>query len=114
MGSRARQEAMAAPRRQPQGRRGEEIVEAIVTGASRVLAKDGYESLTTNRIAEIAGVSIGSLYQYFPGKQAVLAEVSKRLEYNAIGLLSDRLTGAEEVPLRAVARAFLEVLASSR
>lgn len=89
-------------------------MEAIVEGTSRILAQDGYESLTTNRIAEVAGVSIGSFYQYFPGKQAVIAEISKRLEHSAVGLLAHGLSGVADVPLRLVAKSFVEALASRR
>ena len=51
------------------------IVEAIVAAGRQLLAQDGPGSLTTNRIAERAGVSIGSLYRYFPNKDAILAAV---------------------------------------
>ena len=46
--------------------------------AARILAERGYEGLTTNHVAERAGVSVGSLYQYFPGKEAILAAVFER------------------------------------
>jgi AcrR family transcriptional regulator len=50
-------------------------IEAILQGAARVLVKDGYERTNTNRIAEVAGVSIGSVYQYFPNKEAIIGEL---------------------------------------
>jgi AcrR family transcriptional regulator len=52
--------------------------EALVTAAQRVLEKRGVDGLTTNHIAEIAGVSIGSLYQYFPNKEAIVAALTDR------------------------------------
>jgi AcrR family transcriptional regulator len=63
------------PRRAPKQLRSRAIVEAIVGAGRQLLATEGPESLTTNRIAERAGVSIGSLYRYFPNKEAVLAAI---------------------------------------
>jgi AcrR family transcriptional regulator len=63
------------PRRAPRQVRSRAIVEAIVQAGRELLASDGARSLTTNRIAERAGVSIGSLYRYFPNKDAVLAAI---------------------------------------
>jgi len=63
------------PRRKPRQVRGELTRERILTAAAHVFAEHGYAAGTTNRIAERARVSIGSLYQYFPNKDAVLAEL---------------------------------------
>ncbi|MCA9533836.1 MAG: TetR/AcrR family transcriptional regulator [Myxococcales bacterium] len=63
------------PRRKPQQARSRELVRAIAMACERILAEEGAEALTTNRIAEVAGVNIGSLYRYFPNKEAVIAEV---------------------------------------
>ena len=62
-------------RRSPQQLRSRAIVDAIVQAGRELLASEGASSLTTNRIAERAGVSIGSLYRYFPNKDAVLAAI---------------------------------------
>lgn len=61
------------PRRRPSQSRSKVVVEAIIQACRQVLAEEGVERLTTNRIAEVAGVTIGSLYQYFPNKEAILA-----------------------------------------
>ena len=61
--------------------RAHETIDAILEAAARIVSRDGVATLTTNRIAEIAGVSIGSLYQYFPGKDAVLHALVRR-EFN--------------------------------
>jgi len=53
-------------------------VEAILEATAHILARDGYAKVTTNRIAERAGVNIASLYQYFPGKEAIVAELRRR------------------------------------
>ena len=62
-------------RRSPKQLRSRAIVDAIVQAGRELLANEGASSLTTNRIAERAGVSIGSLYRYFPNKDAVLAAI---------------------------------------
>jgi AcrR family transcriptional regulator len=67
-------------RRQPLQRRSQETVEVILRGTAQILSRDGLEQLTTNRVAERAGVSIGSLYQYFPDKEALVAEIRRRYE----------------------------------
>jgi len=57
------------PRKLPQQDRSKVTVEAILTAAAHILTEHGYDNTSTNRIAERAGVSIGSLYQYFPNKE---------------------------------------------
>lgn len=68
----------ANPRKQPEQDRSRATVEAIVEAAAHILIKHGYDAFTTNRVAEKAGVSIGSLYQYFPNKDALLSELMRR------------------------------------
>jgi AcrR family transcriptional regulator len=85
MRSRSRQ----VQRRSPRQTRSRATWEAILEAAAQILERHGAAALTTNRIAERAGVSIGSLYQYFPNKHAVLAELIRRELGSA--LLSGRL-----------------------
>ena len=68
-----------SPRKSPKQERSQGLVNTIVTAATRVLTKGGYENATTNRVAETAGVSIGSLYQYFPNKEALIGAVIDRI-----------------------------------
>ncbi|UAL11586.1 TetR/AcrR family transcriptional regulator [Caulobacter segnis] len=65
-------------RRTPRQPRSEATVEAILEAAFQLLEQGGVEALTTNHIAERAGVSVGTLYQYFRGKQAILAALAQR------------------------------------
>jgi AcrR family transcriptional regulator len=64
-------------RKQPRQRRSADTVAVILEAAAHILDKQGSAKFNTNAVAERAGVSIGSLYQYFPGKQALLAALVK-------------------------------------
>ncbi|WP_425101038.1 TetR/AcrR family transcriptional regulator [Tropicibacter sp. S64] len=66
------------PRKQARQARARVTQEAIVEAAARILEQDRLDDLTTNGIAERAGVSIGSLYQYFPNKEAILVALIRR------------------------------------
>jgi AcrR family transcriptional regulator len=66
---------ISATRRQPQQRRSRMMVAAIREACLRVLQDGAPEQLTAKRIAEVAGVTIGSFYQYYPNKEAVLLDV---------------------------------------
>jgi AcrR family transcriptional regulator len=67
-----------SPRKTPRQHRSRATVEALLEATTDILIRDGYAKLTTNRIAERAGVNIASLYQYFPGKDAIVAELRRR------------------------------------
>lgn len=77
-------------RRAAKTRIGHDIVEAIVDAAAEILAEGGYAALTTNHLAERAGVSIGSLYHYFPNKESIITALAKRMEEQAAKLLTAR------------------------
>jgi len=66
------------PRKAPRQRRSARMVEDIVEAAARILESRGLAGFNTNAVAERAGVSVGSLYQYFPSKEALVAELSRR------------------------------------
>ncbi len=70
--------ASLKPRRQPSQRRSADMVEAILEAAARVLEREGLARYNTNRVAEVAGVSVGSLYQYFPSKDALTVALIER------------------------------------
>jgi AcrR family transcriptional regulator len=72
------QKVTTAPRKEPRQKRSREKVAAILDAAARVLVDEGYERATTNRVAEVAGISIGSLYQYFPNKESLVAALAER------------------------------------
>jgi AcrR family transcriptional regulator len=66
------QRPVVAARKAPRQRRSRQLVEDILEAAIRVLSREGAGRFTTARVAETAGVSVGSLYQYFPNKEAIL------------------------------------------
>jgi AcrR family transcriptional regulator len=80
--------AATSPRKLPKQARSTRLVEAILQAAVRVLERDGAAGFTTVRVAERAGVSVGSLYQYFPNKQSILFRL-QRDEWTATGRLLD-------------------------
>jgi AcrR family transcriptional regulator len=67
-----------SPRKTPRQERSRATVEALLEATTDILIREGYTKLTTNRIAERAGVNIASLYQYFPGKEAIVAELRRQ------------------------------------
>lgn len=67
-----RRKPLISSRKQPKQARSTELVAAILEAAVQVLAREGAQRFTTARVAEKAGVSVGSLYQYFPNKAAIL------------------------------------------
>jgi AcrR family transcriptional regulator len=68
----------ASERRTPRQQRSRELVERVLDTAERLLADDAAASLSTTRIAKTAGVSVGSLYQYFPDTKAIVAALARR------------------------------------
>ena len=66
-------------KKRPTQGRSRATVEAVLEATAQLLAESGYAALTTNHIADRAGVSIGSIYQYFPGKEAIVAQVVDRV-----------------------------------
>lgn len=66
------------PRKAPVQRRSKVAVATILDAAARILEEGGLEALNTNRVAAVAGFSVGSLYQYFPSKEAILAALIRR------------------------------------
>ncbi|MFO0612709.1 MAG: helix-turn-helix domain-containing protein [Polyangiaceae bacterium] len=98
------------PRRRPTTALGDAIGRAILDAAEALLAEGGVERSTTNAIAARAGVSIGSLYQYYPSREAILAEVARRMEVRTARLVLEALERTADEPLEAAASAVVDVL----
>lgn len=106
----ARSKPPLTPRKQPRQARSTELVAAILEAAVRVLAKEGAQRFTAARVAEKAGVSVGSLYQYFPNKAAILFRLQSDEWGQTNKLLRSLLQDTAKPPferLRALTRAFI-------
>jgi AcrR family transcriptional regulator len=97
------------PRKRPLQARSKATVDAILSGAAQVLKRKGYAAATTDRIAERAGVSVGSLYQYFPNKDAILVALAERHIDEGFALVRELLVEAlrEAPPAELLLRRFV-------
>ncbi|WP_043434317.1 TetR family transcriptional regulator [Cystobacter fuscus] len=94
-----RQTPRISSRKQPKQARSTELVAAILEAAAQVLAKEGAQRFTTARVAEQAGVSVGSVYQYFPNKAAILFRLQSDEWRRTSELLSGILEDVRKPPL---------------
>lgn len=102
---------VANPRKTPVQARSRATVDAIIQASAYILEKHGWESLTTNAIAERAGVNISSLYQFFPNKEAVINELQRRHALEIHGELHETLRSLPEQPsLREVLTLIVEMI----
>jgi AcrR family transcriptional regulator len=83
------------------------MVEIILDATARVFVSRGYAHATTNRIAEAAGISVGSLYQYFPSKDAIAVELLRRYRETLLGLVHRHLENARDSTLESIVRALI-------
>lgn len=101
-------------RKQPRQERSRQMVERIVAAGRSVLVGDGYDAFSTNRVAAAAGVSPGSVYQYFPDKTAILEIVVDRyweeVAERVAASLADRITALGPAMVRDTADALLTAL----
>ena len=91
-------------RKQPRQARAVELISAILEAAVQVLASEGAQRFTTTRVAERAGVSVGSLYQYFPNKAALLFRLQSDEWQQTGGLLRTILEDGQRPPLERLRR----------
>jgi len=97
-------------RKQPQQVRSTELVAAILQAAAQVLSEEGATRFTTARVAEKAGVSVGSVYQYFPNKTSILFQLQADEWKQTTEMLRNILEDFRKPPLdrlRAVVHAFI-------
>lgn len=86
------------------------MVDALLDATARVLVTEGYDRASTNRIAQVTGVSIGSLYQYFPGKEALVAGVIERHNRDMMAVVRAALAKVADSPIEVAARALVAVM----
>jgi AcrR family transcriptional regulator len=97
-------------RKEPRQARSQATVDAILTATARVLVRDGYDRASTNRVAETAGVSVGSLYQYFPTKEALVAALIDRHMTQMTSLLETNIDELRDAPLAVATRALVKLM----
>lgn len=97
-------------RKLPQQERSKATVEAILTATARVLVRDGYDRASTNRIAQEAGVSIGSLYQYFESKEALVGALLERHFAHRTQLLIEQAVALADAPLAAAVEGLIRAI----
>lgn len=105
-----RRRPQVSSRKQPQQVRSTELVAAILQAAVQVLAREGAARFTSARVAAKAGVSVGSLYQYFPNKAAILFRLQAEEWRETAHMLREILEDTHRLPLdrlRALVHAFI-------
>lgn len=90
------------PRKLPQQDRSKVTVDAILIATARILTQFGYDKANTNRIAELAGVSIGSLYQYFPNKEALITALAEQHVNTMMEIIESKLKDLSEAPIEVI------------
>ena len=99
-----------APRKRPRQQRSHATVDAILDATARVLCTTGYDRASTNRIALAAGVSVGSLYQYFPSKEALVAALIERHVAEMTTLVKVKLAEVALEPLHVAIRTMIQAM----
>lgn len=96
--------ALTKPRKHASQDRSRATVEALIEATARILVREGFDKASTNRIAETAGVSIGSLYQYFPAKEALIAAVMERHNQELMQVVRGALAEIATLPMEQAVR----------
>jgi AcrR family transcriptional regulator len=99
-----------APRKKPRQDRSVATVDAILDATARVLTTTGYDRASTNRVAMAAGVSVGSLYQYFPSKEALVAALATRHNSKMSALVRAKLAELAAAPMHVAVRAMIDAM----
>jgi AcrR family transcriptional regulator len=97
------------PRKLASQERSRATVDALAEATARILVKEGFDKASTNRIAEVAGVSVGSLYQYFPSKEALVAAVVERHQQEIMQTVRSELADISTQPVKKAIRALVAV-----
>jgi AcrR family transcriptional regulator len=107
-----RRQALDLQRRKPSQTRALESIEAIFEATARILQSEGRSGLNTNRVAELAGVSVGTLYSYFPNKEAILLAMARReteaVRASVAKALIDETQHTDTSPIRLAIRALIK------
>lgn len=97
------------PRKQASQQRSRTTVDALIEATARILIREGFDKASTNRIAEKAGVSIGSLYQYYPSKEALVAAVIDRHNQDLMTVVRRAFSEVAGLPVEKAVRRLVAV-----
>ncbi len=97
------------PRKHASQERSRATVGALIDATARILVREGFEKASTNRIAQEAGVSIGSLYQYYPSKEALVAAVIDRHNQQRMHVVRDALAEVAALPVEQAVRRLVTI-----
>lgn len=92
------------PRKAASQERSRLTVNSLLEATARILIREGFDKASTNRIAEVAGVSVGSLYQYFPSKEAIVAALIDRHNHEVMQAVQGELAEAVNLPMEQAIR----------
>jgi AcrR family transcriptional regulator len=95
---------LTKPRKVASQERSRATVDALVEATARILVREGFDKASTNRIAEVAGVGVGSLYQYFPSKEALVVAVIERHQNEIMQTVRRELAQASAQPVETAVR----------
>lgn len=98
------------PRKIASQQRSQATVEALLDATARILVREGYDRASTNRIAAVAGVSVGSLYQYFPNKEALVAALIARHTREMLDLLKQAMGAVATLDLETAMRELIRAM----
>lgn len=104
---------LTKPRKEASQERSRATVDALVEATARILVREGFDKASTNRIAEVAGVSVGSLYQYFPSKEALVVAVIERHREEIMQAVRGELAKAAKQPIERGVRTLIAVAVKS-
>ena len=100
---------LTKPRKKASQGRSRATVDALIEATAHILVREGFDKASTNRIAEKAGVSIGSLYQYFPSKEALVAAVMERHNQQLMQVVREALPEIMALPIEQAVRKLVAV-----
>ena len=102
------------PRKRPVQARSEATVAALFEASIQVLLSTGYRKLTTTRVAERAGVSVGTLYQYFPNREALILSLIERYLEDLVGAIQHGCRALNERPLDELASGLVDTFIAAK
>ena len=100
---------LTKPKKSASQQRSRATVDALIESTARILVREGFDKASTNRIAEVAGVSVGSLYQYFPSKEALVAAVIDRHQHEIMQTVRGELAQIMVQPVEKAVRQLVAV-----